>query len=67
LAIGLINLRYQTGSDQNLAKSLVLILSGALVLILTFVPMMREFLIRKLTQKLALILLLLLIAYSLLV
>jgi hypothetical protein len=67
LAIGLINLRYQTGSDHNLAKSLVLILSGALVLILTFVPMMREFLIRKLTQKLALILLLLLIAYSLLV
>ncbi|MFM8672489.1 MAG: hypothetical protein ACKODD_04145 [Candidatus Nanopelagicus sp.] len=67
LAIGLINLRYQTGSDQNLAKSLVLILSGALVLILTFVPMMREFLIRKLTQKLALILLLLLVAYSLLV
>jgi hypothetical protein len=67
LAIGLINLRYQTGSDQNLAKSLVLILSGALVLILTFAPMMREFLIRKLTQKLALILLLLLIAYSLLV
>lgn len=67
LAIGLINLRYQTGSDQNLAKSLVLILSGALVLILTFLPMMREFLIRKLTQKLAVILLLLLIAYSLLV
>lgn len=67
LAIGLINLRYQTGSDQNLAKSLVLILSGALVLVLTFVPMMREFLIRKLTQKLAVILLLLLIAYSLLV
>ena len=67
LAIGLINLRYQTGSDQNLAKSLVLILSGALVLIFTFVPVMREFLIRKLTQKLALILLLLLIAYSLLV
>lgn len=67
LAIGLINLRYQTGSDQNLAKSLVLILSGALVLILTFVPVMREFLIRKLTKKLALILLLLLIAYSLLV
>lgn len=67
LAIGLINLRYQTGSDQNLAKSLVLILSGALVLILAFVPMMREFLIRKLTQKLGVILLLLLIAYSLLV
>ena len=31
LAMGLINLRYQTGSEQNLAKSLVLILSGALV------------------------------------
>jgi hypothetical protein len=32
LAVGLINLRYQTGSDSNLSKSLVLIIPGALIL-----------------------------------
>jgi hypothetical protein len=32
LAAGLINLRYQTGSDGNMSKSLILIIPGALVL-----------------------------------
>lgn len=32
LAAGLINLRYQTGSDSNMSKSLLLIIPGALVL-----------------------------------
>ena len=32
LASGLINLRYQTGSDSNMSKSLLLIIPGALVL-----------------------------------
>ncbi len=67
LAMGLINLRYQTGSEQNLAKSLVLILSGGLVFLLTFIPALKGFLSKKLTQKIALILLLALIAYGLLV
>ncbi len=35
-AVGLINLRYQTGSDNNLAKSATLFLPGALLLALTF-------------------------------
>ena len=37
-AMGLINLRYQTGSEGNLSKSLVLILVGAIVLVFTFIP-----------------------------
>ena len=37
LAVGLINLRYQTGQDNNLGKSLTLILPGALLLAVTFV------------------------------
>jgi hypothetical protein len=32
LAAGLINLRYQTGSDGNMSKSLILVIPGALVL-----------------------------------
>jgi uncharacterized membrane protein YjjP (DUF1212 family) len=31
LAAGLINLRYQTGAEANLSKSLVLIIPGALL------------------------------------
>ena len=36
LAAGLINLRYQTGSDSNLTKSLVLIAPGILIFTLSF-------------------------------
>jgi len=67
LAIGLINLRYQTGTEQNLPKSLVLMLSGALVFLITFIPALKAFLTRKLIQRFALGLLLLLIAYGVLV
>ena len=67
LAIGLINLRYQTGTEQNLPKSLVLILTGALVFLLTCIPALKAFLTRKLIQRFALGLLLLLIAYGVLV
>ena len=37
LAVGLINLRYQTGQDNNLGKSLTLIIPGALLLAITFI------------------------------
>ena len=67
LAMGLINLRYQTGSEQNLPKSLVLILSGALVFLITYIPALKAFLTRKLIQRFSLGLLLLLIAYGFLV
>ena len=35
LAVGLINLRYQTGSEGNLAKSAALFIPGALLLALS--------------------------------
>ena len=42
LAMGLINLRYQTGAGENLSKSSVLILVGAVALLLTFIPQLSE-------------------------
>lgn len=36
LAVGLINLRYQTGAESNFAKSAALFVPGALLLALTF-------------------------------
>ena len=35
-ATGLINLRYQTGSENNLAKSAALFIPGAILLLITF-------------------------------
>ncbi len=36
LAAGLINLRYQTGAESNLFKSLVLIIPGAFIFAISF-------------------------------
>jgi hypothetical protein len=36
LAVGLINLRYQTGADSNFMKSAALFIPGALLIALTF-------------------------------
>lgn len=46
-AIGLINLRYQTGSDNNLIKSAALFLPGALLLLLTFTNFGKKWLLGK--------------------
>ncbi len=37
LAVGIINLRYQTGAESNLAKSLALVIPGALLLALSLI------------------------------
>jgi hypothetical protein len=37
LAVGLINLRYQTGAESNLSKSLALVIPGALLLVLSLI------------------------------
>jgi Cu/Ag efflux pump CusA len=66
-AMGLINLRYQTGSEGNLSKSLVLILVGAIVLALTFIPKLTSFFMKRSVKSLSLILLALLIAYGMLI
>jgi hypothetical protein len=47
LAIGLINLRYQTGSANNLNNSSVLIGLGLLGLIITFIPALKSYLHTK--------------------
>jgi hypothetical protein len=66
-AMGLINLRYQTGSDGNLSKSSVLVATGAIVLVLTFIPKLNDFFMKKLVKTLSLVLLAVLIAYGILI
>ena len=66
-AMGLINLRYQTGSEGNLSKSAVLVAIGAIVLVLTFIPKLTNFFMKKLVKSLSLVLLAILIAYGILI
>ncbi len=66
-AMGLINLRYQTGSDGNLSKSSVLVAIGAIILVLTFIPKLNDFFMKKLVKTLSLVLLAVLIAYGILI
>jgi len=47
LAVGLINLRYQTGKSSVLAHSLLLIIPGALLLAATFISFGKDFLNKK--------------------
>jgi hypothetical protein len=63
-ATGLINLRYQTGSEGNLSKSSVLIFIGAVVLGLTFIPKISNILLKKVAKLISLALFAVLIAYS---
>lgn len=63
-AIGLLNLRYQSGAAGNLSESSVLITAGAVVLGLTVIPKISTILLNKLVKLIALIAFALLIAYS---
>ena len=47
LAIGLINLRYQTGKDGVLGNSLTVIIPGTAMLLLTFLKGVHAFLARR--------------------
>ena len=67
LATGLINLRYQTGSEGNLSKSSVLILIGAVILGLTFIPKISNILLKRVTKLISLAAFVILIAYSFLI
>ena len=67
LAMGLINLRYQTGNDSKLFKSLVLIMLGAVAFIATFIPVLKAILLKRVSKMLALIILVLAIAYGFLI
>ncbi len=50
LAMGLINLRYQTGSEANLPKSSALILLGSVVLLITFIPGFKKLFLFKISK-----------------
>jgi uncharacterized membrane protein len=67
LAMGLINLRYQTGNDANLAKSSVLIILGLVALIATFIPALKAILLKRESKIFAIIILALSIAYGFLI
>ena len=67
LAMGLINLRYQTGSQANLPTSSVLITVGLLVFIATFIPKFSTFLLGKMVKRISLLLLIALIIYGILI
>ncbi len=67
LAMGLINLRYQTGADGNLSKSSVLISIGAVVLLATFVPRVSNFFMNRIVKLISLALLASCIAYGILI
>lgn len=67
LAMGLINLRYQTGSEGNLSTSSVLITIGGAVFILTFIPKVSSILLKRPIKKLSLVLLVALIIYGILI
>ena len=67
LAMGLINLRYQTGNDSNLSKSLVLIILGAVAFIATFIPALKALLLKRVSKMVAIIVLVLAIAYGFLI
>ena len=50
LAIGLINLRYQTGQSEVLRSSLLIIVPGTLLLIATWIPAIVKILLPKSSQ-----------------
>ncbi len=66
-ATGLLNLRYQTGSEGNLSKSSVLILIGAVILGLTFIPKFSNILMKRMIKLISLAAFAILIAYSILI
>ena len=55
LAIGLINLRYQTGSANNFNNSSVLIGLGLTGLLLTFIPKLKVLLSKQVVKNFALV------------
>lgn len=64
LAIGLINLRYQTGSANNFNNSSVLIGLGLIGLLITFTPKLKDRLSTKVVKNSALIIFIAAILYG---
>jgi hypothetical protein len=66
IALGLINLRYQTGHSNVLAHSLVIVIPGALILAATWTKSLAATLDKKSVKSASIVIGLILIAYSLL-
>ena len=66
IALGLINLRYQTGHSHVLAHSLIIILPGALLLVATWTKPLAATLAQKSVKIAAIVIGVILVAYSLL-
>lgn len=66
IALGLINLRYQTGHSHVFAHSLIIIIPGALLLAATWTKSLAATLAKKSIKIAAMIIGIALVAYSLL-
>jgi hypothetical protein len=64
VAIGLINLRYQTGQSGVVSHSLTIIIPGAILLATTWIPALAKKLESKAVQAITITLGLILIAYA---
>jgi hypothetical protein len=64
VAIGLINLRYQTGQSGVVSHSLTIIIPGAILLATTWIPALAKKLESKAVQAVTITLGLILIAYA---
>ncbi len=67
LAVGLINLRYQTGAEQNLLKSLALVIPGVALLAITFIEHGKKWLATKAAAQAVTAIWVLLLLYSFIV
>lgn len=65
VALGLINLRYQTGHAHVLTHSLIIIIPGALLLIATWTKPLAQWMAKKSTKTAVLVVGALLVAYAL--
>jgi uncharacterized membrane protein len=55
VAIGLLNLRYQTGESGVVTNSLIILTPGALILILSFIPKTAAMLNSKTIQRISIV------------
>jgi hypothetical protein len=55
VAMGLLNLRYQTGESGVVTNSLIILTPGVVILIMSFIPKTARLLDTKLAQRISLV------------
>jgi len=55
VAMGLLNLRYQTGQPGVLTNSLIILTPGAVILLMSFIPKTAALLNTKIAQRISLV------------